>query len=209
MVYIGSANRNENGEYEGGIPGDQTGEECVVEPWYLHSKGWYVLRPIDPDKGALMAQDMVYLCNNPNIGYSFWDNSNTLYEAAQPYNFDCSMVETPCDTNCSRGLRVCGLYAGYNLPDFYTGNEIEVLTGTGEFYLITNDSICNTDTYLHVGDVLVTRTQGHTAVVVSIDGQPQPPPEPPVGFTRRMKPFLFINAMTHSRRERTRRTWYS
>lgn len=208
-VYVGSARINENGELEGGLPGDQTGQECMIEPWYLHSKGWYVLRPIDSAKGALMAQDMVYLCDNPNIGYSYWDNSNTLYEAARPYGFDCSMVQTPCDTNCSKGVRVCALYAGYNIPDFYTGNEVNVFTSTGEFMLITNDSICNTSTYLKVGDILVTKTQGHTVIVVSRDGPPPEPPEPPSAYTRRMKAFLDINAMTYSRRERTRRNWYS
>lgn len=207
-VYIGSARINENGEGEGGIPGDQNGQECMIEPWYLHPKGWYILRPIDPDKGALMAQDMVYLCDNPNIGYSFWNNSHTLYDAAQPYGFNCSMVQVPCDTNCSRGVRVCALYAGYNVPDFYTGTEIEVFTATGEFYLITNETYCSSPDYLIVGDILVTRTTGHTAIVVSTEGEPPTPPEPPSAYNRRMKPFLDINAMTYSRREKTRRTWY-
>lgn len=209
MVYVGSARINENGELEGGQLGDQTGQECMIEPWYLHPKGWYILRPNDPAKGALMAQDMIYLCDNPNIGYSYWDNSNTLYYAAQPYNFDCLQVQIPCDTNCSRGVRVCALYAGYDIPDFYTGNEVDVFTRTGEFTLITNPTYTDTSSYLQVGDILVTRTQGHTVIVVSIGDTPPPtPPEPPSSYTRRMKPFLDINAMNYSRREKTRRTWY-
>lgn len=177
-VYIGSARINENGEGEGGIPGDQNGQECMIEPWYLHPLGWYVIRPIDSAKGALMAQDMVYLCDNPNIGYSFWNNSHTLYEAAQPYGFNCSMVNVPCDTNCSRGVRVCALYAGYNIPDFYTGNEVSVFSNTGEFMILTQSMYCDIPDNLKVGDILVTRTAAHTAIVVSIDGEPPTPPEP-------------------------------
>lgn len=177
-VYIGSARINENGEGEGGIPGDQNGQECMIEPWYLHPKGWTVIRPIDSAKGALMAQDMIYLCNNPNIGYSFWNNSHTLYEAAQPYGFNCSMVNVPCDTNCSRGVRVCALYAGYNIPDFYTGDEVSVFSNTGEFMVLTQSMYCDIPDNLKVGDILVTRTAAHTAIVVSIDGEPPTPPEP-------------------------------
>lgn len=177
-VWIGSARINENGETEGGQLGDQTGEECMIEEWYLHYKGWYVIRPKDPDKGALMAQDMVYLCNNPNIGYSYWENSNTLYYAAQPFGFNCSLVDIPCDTNCSRGVRVCALFAGYNIDDFSTGDEIAVFSRTGEFDILTQDMYCEYPNYLRVGDILVTRTKGHTAIVVSIDDEPPIPPEP-------------------------------
>ena len=177
-VYIGSARINENGEGEGGVPGDQNGQECMIEPWYLHPLGWTVIRPIDSAKGALMAQDMIYLCDNPNIGYSFWNNSHTLYEAAQPFGFNCSMVNVPCDTNCSRGVRVCALYAGYNIPDFYTGNEVSVFSATGEFLILTQSMYCDIPDNLKVGDILVTRTAAHTAIVVSIDGEPPVPPEP-------------------------------
>lgn len=191
-VWIGSARINENGELEGGIPGDQTGQECMIEQWYLHNKGWYVIRPIDQSKAALIAQDMIYLCNNENIGYSYWDNSNTLYLAAQPFNFDCSMVNTPCDTNCSRGVRVCCLYAGYNIPDFYTGDEVSVFANTGEFMILTQSIYCDRPDNLQVGDILVTRTQGHTVVVVSIDGQPPTPPEP---YSRRRRCTISRNCV--------------
>ena len=205
MVYVGSARIDENGQSTGGMPGDQTGQECMVEPWYLHPNGWYVIRAYDANKAALIAQDMVYLCDNPNIGY--WDNSESLYNAAQPFGFNCSLVNTPCDTDCSKAVRVCCLYAGYNVPNFWTGNEIATLLATGEFYQITDPTICDTPTYLKLGDILVSRTPAHTVVVVSVDTPPTPPPITP--SNRRLKPFLFINAMTHSRRARTRRNWYS
>lgn len=31
MVYVGSARIDENGQSTGGMPGDQTGQECMVE----------------------------------------------------------------------------------------------------------------------------------------------------------------------------------
>lgn len=208
MVYIGSARYNENEELEGGQLGDQTSEECAIEPWYLHRKGWYVLRPLDSAKGELMAQDMIYLCNNDNIGYSYWTNCYTLYNIVSNLGYDCQLVTVPCDTNCSQAVRVCALYAGYNVADFYTGSEVQVFLNTGEFQLLTASIYTTQPDYLEVGDILVTKTQGHTAIVVSRDGPPPVPPTPPSAFKRRMKPFLDINAMTYSRREKTRRTWY-
>ena len=49
-VYIGSARIDERGKASGGQAGDQTGKEVSTQNWYLHSKGWVVLRPKDGAK---------------------------------------------------------------------------------------------------------------------------------------------------------------
>ena len=54
------------------------------------------------------------------------------------------------------------------VPDFYTGNEIDVLEKTGYFDVIRNKVYTNTDEYLKVGDILCTPVKGHTVVVVSV-----------------------------------------
>ena len=47
MVLIGGASINEYGQNEGGQPGDQTGKEVYIQPFYVHSKGWNIIRAKD------------------------------------------------------------------------------------------------------------------------------------------------------------------
>lgn len=44
-LVVGSARIDENGHISGGKPGDQTGNEVSTQAYYVHSKGWYCLRP--------------------------------------------------------------------------------------------------------------------------------------------------------------------
>lgn len=169
MVKIGSARINEFGDISGGKSGDQTGKECAIEDWYLHKDGWVIIRPKDKTKARMIAQDMVWLCENDLIGYD-QPKDQTLYQVAEKFGFDCSKVNQPCDTDCARGLRVCIKYSGINVQDFYTGNEIEILEETGEFEIIRDKKYTETDKYLEVGDILCTPIKGHTAVIVSTDG---------------------------------------
>ena len=77
MVRVGSARSDENHRLVNGIAGDQrqtsmpdmTGE-VSMEPWYLHTKGWIVIRIKDPAKREKAAYAMEAACNNKNIGYS-------------------------------------------------------------------------------------------------------------------------------------------
>ena len=166
MVKIGSARINEFGEISGGKAGDQTGKECMIEDWYLHKDGWVIIRAKNETQRKLIARDMIYLCENDYIGYD-QPKDQTLYQVAEKFGFDCSKVNEPCDTDCARGVRVCLRYAGYNVPDFYTGNEIDVLEKTGYFEIIRDKNYTDTDKYLKVGDILCTPVKGHTVVVVS------------------------------------------
>ena len=47
-VYIGNAVGDEHGKASGGEPGDQTGKELQIQPWYKNKKGWRVFRAKDP-----------------------------------------------------------------------------------------------------------------------------------------------------------------
>ena len=68
-VRVGSARSNENGGVNGGKAGDQTGREVSTQLWYLHSKGWIVIRAKAPAVGEAIAKNMEAACQNDNIGY--------------------------------------------------------------------------------------------------------------------------------------------
>lgn len=162
MVYFGSARIDENGNASGGVAGDQTGKEVSTQPYYMHSKGWNVIRAKEPQVREAIAQDMEWACANNNIGYD-QNQNQTLYQVAKPLGFNCSLVGTPCETDCARLVRVCVLYAGVQCSDFYTGNELDALLATGAFeqvYPSMPDGLMR-------GDVLVTKTKGHTVVVLT------------------------------------------
>lgn len=165
-VQIGSARFDERGKTTGGRYGDQTGTEVCTEAWYPHTLGWVVLRAKDPDKREWLATAMEQACANDLIGYD-QDYRMSLYRAAEPVGFCPAKVTRACDTDCSALVRVCCLYAEINCPDFYTGNEVATLEATGQFETITDPEVCDRSDLLMRGDILVTRTQGHTAIVLS------------------------------------------
>lgn len=176
-VKVGSARIDENGNAYNGKAGDQTGKEVSTQNWYKHSKGWRVFRAKDPSKAAKIAEAMTAACNNSKIGYDQW-NRNTLYTYAKAVGFDISKVTRACETDCSALVRVCCEYAGIKgLPsDFRTGNMPENLLATGHFVEMVGNKYTTQSTYLGAGDILVTRTSGHTVVVLTnganYEGQP-------------------------------------
>ena len=166
-VKIGSARIDENGNAHGGKAGDQTGREVSTQNWYLHSKGWRVFRCKDPAKAELMAQNMQAACDNPNIGYDQWQR-HTLYKAAKLVGFILSRVKTKCETDCSALIRVLLALIGVSVPEeFRTGNMPGYLLKSGMFVELTGDKYQAKSAYLRRGDILVTRTAGHTVMVLS------------------------------------------
>jgi len=165
VVRVGSARIDENGRAHSGKAGDQTGKEVAIENWYLHNKGWFVIRAKDAIKRDRIAKNMEYACNNPNIGYDQYQNQ-TLWNVVKQVGFDCSKVTTKCETDCARLVRVCVWYAGVQAQDFYTATELQTLKDTGQFEILTSDKYCKSSDYLMRGDILVTRSKGHTVVVL-------------------------------------------
>lgn len=163
-VIIGSARIDENGKVSGGKAGDQTGKEVSTQDWYLHSKGWVVLRPKDPMVAKRLAEAMLKACKNANIGYD-QTNRNSLWKNVAAKGFDPSKA-TACETDCSALVRVCLAYAGIGVKDFTTSNEKSVLMATGAFTELPA-SQCTSANFLKTGDILITKTKGHTAIVVS------------------------------------------
>ena len=180
-VIIGSARIDENGKAHGGKAGDQTGKEVSTQNWYKHSKGWVVLRAKDPKKAAKIAQAMRAACANDNIGYDQYQNQ-TLWNAVKDKGYDPAKATVKCETDCARLVRVCCAYAGIMARDFYTATEAAYLMDTGEFVKFTSSKYTNQDDYLGAGDILVTKTKGHTAVVLTngdrYDGEVEEPSVP-------------------------------
>ena len=180
-VIIGSARIDENGRAHGGKAGDQTGKEVSTQNWYKHSKGWVVLRAKDPKKAAKIAQAMRAACDNPNIGYDQYQNS-TLWNEVKDKGYDPAKANKPCETDCARLVRVCCAYAGIMAKDFYTASEVDKLMDTGEFVKFTTSKYTNQSDYLGAGDILVTKTKGHTVVVLTngskYDGEVEEPSVP-------------------------------
>ena len=165
-VKVGSARIDENGKTHGGKAGDQNGKEVSTQAWYRHKKGWRVLRCNDADKAEKIARAMQAACDNANIGYDQYQR-DTLYNLAKTVDFDPGRVKTPCETDCSALVRVCLAYAGIMVENFRTPNEASILLRSGEFIELKESRYTDQSSYLRRGDILVTRTQGHTVVVLS------------------------------------------
>lgn len=165
-VRIGSARIDENGNARGGRAGDQTGREVGTQSWYKHNKGWRVFRAKSAEVAEKIAQDMQWACENKHIGYDQGQRL-TLYNVSKPLGFNCRKVTTNCETDCSALVRVCCAYAGVMLPNFRTPTEPAALLDSGAFTELKGAKYTDSSAYLKRGDILVTKTQGHTVVVLT------------------------------------------
>ncbi|MBP5443636.1 MAG: hypothetical protein J6Y60_10365 [Treponema sp.] len=155
ITRISSARIDERGKLVGGKAGDQTGREVSEQNFYLHSKGWFVLRPKSEEHAEKIAERMRTACNNQNIGY---DQNQRLGVIKNGID---SKVKTECD--CSSLVRACVKEAtGKDPGNFNTSNEKGVLYATGLFEQVRT---YNSMLPLYVGDILVTKTKGHTVIV--------------------------------------------
>ena len=166
-IMIGSARINERGKLSGGVAGDQkqvssandTKGEVSMQPFYVHSKGWYILRPKNAALAAKMAERMTAACNNKNIGY---DQGNRLGVIIYSIN---TKTKTECD--CSSLTRqVVKEASGKDPGNFTTANAAAVLGATGLF-MSKIAYVSQAKTPIYNGDILVTKTKGHIVVVVS------------------------------------------
>ena len=163
QILIGQASMGETGLYNQQA-GNQNGKELNIRPYYRHKKGWKVFRAPTEQARQKICYAMLRAVNNPCIGYD-QINNGTLFVAAQKYGYDPGQVKIDVECDCARLVRVCCAYAGYVLPDFYTGTEPGVLRNAG-FLDVTSEIDQATGAGLRIGDILVTTTKGHTCVCV-------------------------------------------
>ncbi len=185
-VKVGSARIDENGNAHGGKAGDQTGKEVSTQAWYKHKKGWRVLRCKDAGKAEAIARAMESACDNARIGYDQYQR-DTLYNAAKSVDYDPGRVTTACETDCSALVRVCLAYAGIAVGNFRTTNEAKILLASGAFDELKGAQYTDKSDYLRRGDVLVTKTQGHTVVVLSDGAKAEAATDDTAAETRTLK----------------------
>lgn len=162
-VTIGSARSS----YGNTTRGDQhSGQEVSTQNWYLHSKGWRVFRAKDPEKRKLLAQAMKAACANNKIGYSQPDRL-ALFNQVKTKGYDPAKATEPTNCDCSSLVRVCCYYAGIEPANFTTPYEPSKLMATGAFVEMTDSKYTTQSAYLCAGDILVTKTQGHTVIVLT------------------------------------------
>ena len=183
-IMVSSARSDERGRYSGGKAGDQkqksktndTRGEVSMQAMYSHRRGWYILRPKKVSHADAIAERGVKAANNPNIGYSQSDRLGVVKHGIN------AKVKTNAD--CSSLVRQAVKEAtGRDPGNFTTANEARVLTATGLFTKIAYVNQSKTPVYN--GDILVTKTKGHTVIVVS--GNPRVPGNPYPVPTRTIK----------------------
>jgi len=167
-IIIGSARMGENGRTTGGKAGDQKQSttpdyagEVSLQNFYHHKKGWYVLRPKSDIIATGIAAAMMTACNNSNIGY---DQNNRLDIIKKGVR---TTSKAECD--CSSLVRACILDAtSKDVGNFTTSTECTILTASGIF---EPKKAYKNGMELFTGDILVTKSRGHTVVVVT--GKPR------------------------------------
>ena len=101
-VWIGSA-RSSFGNTN---PGDQNGgREVSKQKYYVHSKGWVVLRAKDAAAREKIALAMERACDNNDIGYS-QPTRLTLFNDVKAAGFDPAKTTKKVNTDCCALVRV-------------------------------------------------------------------------------------------------------
>lgn len=165
-VIIGSARIGENGSITGGAAGDQKQNgkpdykgEVSMQEFYVHVKGWYVVRPKLVAHADEIAANMIYACNDPTTGY----NQNGRLEIV---NYGIKSKKKK-NSDCSSLVRECVKEAtGVDPGNFITDNEVSYLEKTGLFETAVKYT---SGMKLYPGDILVTCKRGHTVIVCYSD----------------------------------------
>ena len=159
---VGSARIDERGKISEGQAGDSTGKEVMQQDYYMHSKGWYCFRPKDIDTANGIAQSMIDAYNNNNIGYDQNQRDGVFNLVKNGTRIKDIKTKTECD--CSALVRACCYENGIDTGNIRTISMPTLLPKTGKF----EDKISVTSkTVLYNGDILVTKTTGHTVIVTS------------------------------------------
>lgn len=162
-LIVGSARIDENGNLKNGKAGDQTGKEVSTQAYYTHKKGWYIFRPKSVAHANALATAMKQACDNNKIGYDQNERNGVITQLKKYGSLDKIATATECD--CSSLVRACIIQAtGKDVGNITTANEASVLEASGLFEAkksVTGEGM------LYNGDILVTKTKGHTVIVVS------------------------------------------
>ena len=161
VIKIGSARIDENGKATGGKAGDQTGKEVSEQGFYMHSKGWLCFRAKDVSVANELAKAMRDACANNNIGYD--QGNRSIMTMLKKYG-SMDKIKEKTETDCSNLVRGSIYQAtGIDVGNFNTATEPAALRKSGLF----DEVEISSEKDIYNGDVLVTKTKGHTVIAVS------------------------------------------
>lgn len=163
-VKFGSARISETGGINGAKGDQKNGNEVSIQDYYMSSKGWVCLRAKDERDALKLAQSMKDACDNdPALGYGQNDRLDVVNQVKAGKKLKDINIPSNCD--CSSLIRSCIMEAmGIDVGNFNTGNEADCILKSGKF---TKETI-NSERDCKIGDILVTKTKGHT--VICVDG---------------------------------------
>ena len=165
---IANSGHDENGKYNGGKVGDQTGKEWAIIPWY--SRPWkIVLRFSDKTVRHYIAVLAKEAANNDNIGYD-QSQRGTFWLALKSAKYRPKNIKVKCEADCSAGVcaivkavgNILNQTALKNVPITSTAYMQSVLTKAGAKAL-TDSKYLISDNYLLEGDILLYPGH-HTAI---------------------------------------------
>ena len=161
-VKFGSARISETGGINGAKGDQKNGAEVSIQDFYMSSKGWLCLRAKDEREALKLAQAMEDACNNdPYLGYGQNDRLDIIIQVKAGKKLKDINVPTNCD--CSSLVRACIIEAmGIDVGNFNTSSEVDCILKSGKF---TKETI-NSERDCKIGDILVTKTKGHTVICV-------------------------------------------
>lgn len=172
---IGQASISENGTIYGN-PGDQTGREVAVGPYYQFGQN-VILRFRDPALGVKAADIMKRCCNNSAFGYSQGGRTGA-YTQLKKAGWNPDKVTTKCNCDCSSLVAAVVNAVGIPInPDSYTGNLRAVLSATGKFEAHTGTGWTNTAANLRPGDIILAPGK-HVAMALEYGSNVKPKPTP-------------------------------
>lgn len=158
---ISNNGHDENGKYNSGKAGDQTGTEWVICNWY--DSGWKcVLRHPDPTIREMIATHAEKAANNNNCGYDMYERY-TYGEALKAAKEDPSKIDKPCESDCSSGItanvksigRIACKEELANLPHNLTTHGMRSAFKKAGFEVLTAAKYLKSDAYLLRGDIIL------------------------------------------------------
>ena len=168
-IKILSAHGSEQNLGINGAVGDQlqtstpdTSGEIRIMDFYVDPLGWYVMRAKEEKERKAIAEAAEIAANNKHVGYG-QDNRGGVVAYGVDSNIDVN-------GDCSSIARACCRYAGFDPGNFYTGNQVAVLSASGHFLSVMDfDTMSESD--LLPGDILVTKKKKHTITIISVDAK--------------------------------------
>lgn len=175
---IAESGHDENGAYHGGTPGDQTGNEALIRPFYNYP--WNCYYRYKPDDNSVEANNVRQTiaqmacngANNPHIGYAMdtkdrpvnalrtgcWTQVKTIS------SHDLADIDVDVNTDCSAFVASCIVATGYicNISELQSYSPVPTGSMPSELSRCGFSQISGN---LQEGDILLNITS-HTAIYV-------------------------------------------